>query len=39
MTENEAIEVLGIMKYQLKDFGMTAKFKGVMEMQESALKS
>lgn len=37
MTEERAVEVLEIMKSQLKDFGMTAKFKGVMEMQESAV--
>lgn len=37
MTEERAIEVLEIMKSQLKDFGMTAKFKGVMEMQELAI--
>ena len=37
MTEERAIEVLEIMKSQLKVFGMTAKFKGVMEMQELAI--
>lgn len=37
MTRETAIEVLEIMKSQLKDFGMTSEFNGVMEMQKSAI--
>lgn len=37
MTEERAIEVLGIMKSQMKDFGMTARFEGLREMQETAV--
>ncbi len=37
MTEERAIEVLGIMKSQMKEFGMTARFEGLREMQETAV--
>lgn len=37
MTGERAIEVLGIMKSQMKEFGMTARFEGLREMQETAV--
>lgn len=37
MTEERAIEVLGIMKSQMKEFGMTARFEGLREMQEATV--
>lgn len=37
MTEERVIEVLGIMKSQMKEFGMTARFEGLREMQETAV--
>lgn len=37
MTDERAIEVLGIMKSQMKEFGMTARFEGLREMQETAV--
>lgn len=37
MTEERAIEILGIMKSQMKEFGMTARFEGLREMQEETV--
>lgn len=37
MTEERAIEVLGIMKSQMKEFGITARLEGLREMQEATV--